>query len=183
MLNIEQSLMNYDASPDEGSFKKDILHLIKIHGDKCLSRDLFDPGHITGSALLVSHDKKHVLMNHHKKLDKWLCFGGHADGEADILNVARREVEEESGITDIVAVSHEIFDIDVHVIPETEKEKQHFHFDIRYLFCLTDKRHENFVVSDESNNLKWCDYQEACTLLCDNGVGMLRLLTKWHENF
>jgi len=31
----------------------------------------------------------------------WLQFGGHADGNPDMLSVAKREAEEESGLKDI----------------------------------------------------------------------------------
>ena len=42
---------------------------------------------------------------------------GHSDGEKDVLAVATREAVEESGL-DVVALDTEIFDIDVHGIPE-----------------------------------------------------------------
>ena len=30
-------------------------------------------------------------MTHHKKLNMWLQLGGHADGNTDLLNVARKK--------------------------------------------------------------------------------------------
>jgi 8-oxo-dGTP pyrophosphatase MutT (NUDIX family) len=41
---------------------------------------------------------------HHRKLDRWLQPGGHADGDTDLLYVASREAREESGIKRITAV-------------------------------------------------------------------------------
>ena len=45
-------------------------------------------GHVTGSAWVVNQANTHVLLTHHKKLNKWLQLGGHADGESDILKAA-----------------------------------------------------------------------------------------------
>ena len=52
-------------------------------------------GHVTGSAWVVNQAKTHTLLTHHKKLNKWLQLGGHADGESDILKAAMIEVEED----------------------------------------------------------------------------------------
>ena len=46
---------------------------------------------------------------HHTKLDRWFQLGGHCDGEANVLAVALKEAQEESGIMDIAPVSFEIF--------------------------------------------------------------------------
>jgi 8-oxo-dGTP pyrophosphatase MutT (NUDIX family) len=55
-------------------------------------------GHVTGSAWIVSPDRQKVVLLHHFKLDRWLQPGGHADGDPDILGVALREAEEETGL-------------------------------------------------------------------------------------
>ncbi len=51
-------------------------------------------GHFTGSAWVVSADGARTLLTHHRKLGLWLQPGGHADGDADLANVALREAEE-----------------------------------------------------------------------------------------
>lgn len=166
------------ADDIEAKHLQDIRNLIAHHPD-CYVRSHFLPGHITGSALLISHDHKRVLMNYHRSLQKWLCFGGHADGDRDILNVARREVVEESGIEKIKQVGRGIFDVDVHQIPENPNkgEPAHNHFDIRFLFCVTAPEYEEFVLSDESVSLQWCEAEEALSLI--QTAGMRRLLNKW----
>src|SRR6185312_8904963 len=55
-------------------------------------------GHFTGSSWLVSADGARVLLMHHRKLDRWLQPGGHADGDADLARVALREAQEDTGI-------------------------------------------------------------------------------------
>lgn len=169
--------------PDAGEEQhlRDICGLIETYGDRCFYRDHFDPGHMTGSALLMSADGQRVLMNHHKFLDMWLCFGGHADGERDILNVALREVIEESGIADIEPVTKAVFSLDIHDIPPNAKKNEppHRHFDIRYLFRVRNAANENYAGSEESNNLRWCGYTEARALAAPHDLSMHRLLDKW----
>lgn len=175
-------LENYTPTDVEREHWLKIKSLIETYGDDCFYRTHFGPGHITGSGLLISADGKRVLMNHHKFLNIWICFGGHADGERDVLNVALREVIEESGIADVEPVTDDIFDVDVHAIPPNPKkgEPAHSHFDIRYLFRVRHAANERFSESDESLNLRWCSHGEAKKLADPNDLSMHRLLDKWH---
>ncbi len=178
-----ETLLAHKPDAAEQQHFRDICNLIETHGDACFYRTHFNPGHITGSGLLVSADGNRVLMNHHTFLNIWICFGGHADGETDILNVALREVTEESGIADVEPVNTSIFDVDIHAIPANIKkgEPPHKHFDIRYLFRVRNAASEAFAMSEESLNLRWCSYEEAQKLACPRDVSMHRLLDKWRK--
>lgn len=167
------------SNGEEENHKQSIFKLLSV-GERCFYRDHFDPGHITGSGLLISHNHQRVLMNHHKSLNKWLCFGGHADGDQDVMRVAMREVNEESGIQEIEPVVGSIFDVDVHAIPFNPKkgEPAHAHYDIRYIFRVASPEAENFNISDESVSLRWCSFDEARSLI-DGEASMGRLLSKW----
>ncbi len=109
-------------------------------------------GHFTGSAFVVSRDRVRVLLTHHRKLDRWLQLGGHADGDRDLGAVALREAQEESGLTGL-RLEPELFDIDVHEIPARGDEPAHLHFDAR--FVVQAELDEDFTVSDESHELAW----------------------------
>ncbi|WP_411839879.1 NUDIX hydrolase [Paracoccus sp. ME4] len=90
--------------------------------------------HITASGFVVSPDRRRVLLMHHAKLDRWLQPGGHCDGSANTLEVARRELREETGLSQARLVTRAIVDIDRHLIPARRDEPAHHHVDLRYLF-------------------------------------------------
>lgn len=136
--------------------------------------------HFTGSALLVNRTMERVLLNHHKALNFWLQFGGHADGNPDLFEVACREVQEESGFMDFEPVTGHILDVDIHPIPYNQKRREpaHLHYDVRYIFRLNDDN-EQFSVSDESIDMRWCSYDEAIALTGRGSVA--RMLGKWKD--
>ncbi|HEX5755056.1 MAG TPA: NUDIX hydrolase [Arenimonas sp.] len=143
------------------------------------SADAFErhhpPGHFTGSAWLVSADGQRVLLTHHRKLDRWLQLGGHADGDRDLPRVALREAEEESGLCGL-AVESEVFDLDRHAIPARGSDPEHFHYDVRFVVRAGDS--EAFVVGEESHDLAW---RVIAELVDAAGVddSVRRMAVKW----
>jgi 8-oxo-dGTP pyrophosphatase MutT (NUDIX family) len=120
----------------------------------CAERSLA-VGHLTGSAWIADAARERTLLTHHRKLNKWLQLGGHADGDLDIAAVAMREAEEESGLSQLRAVSAELFDVDRHRIPARGNEPEHWHYDLR--FMIEADPNEPFVVSAESKDLAWIE--------------------------
>lgn len=162
----------HPSDKEELAMRDRIMQFVRQHED-CFSRELAI-GHITGSAFIVNHERTHILLTHHKKLNRWLQLGGHADGESNILNVALREAEEESGLAEVRPVSQEIFDVDIHVIPARKNEAEHYHYDIRYL-CEADSRIP-LTVSDESHDLVWVPV--TAVLNYTEERSMLRMVSK-----
>lgn len=142
---------HHGVNAHEEAMRLRIIEFVENNPD-CFERSLLI-GHITGSAMIVNKQRTHTLLTHHHSLDKWLQLGGHSDGDANTLNVALREAKEESGLERIVAVSENIFDVDVHVIPARNKVPEHFHYDIRFLFEADDT--QPLSMSNESKDLAW----------------------------
>jgi len=146
--------------PHEAEMTALTLAFVSAEPD-CLLRTC-GPGHLTGSAWIVSPDRSRVLLTHHRKLDKWLQLGGHADGDSDLLAVALREAREESGLTSVRALSGDVFDVDRHWIPPRQADPGHFHYDLRFL--LEADPQEPLTASHESKDLAWVDLGQVTAL-------------------
>ena len=144
------------------------------------------PGHFTGSAWLVSADGERALLMHHRKLDRWLQPGGHADGDSDLARVALREAQEETGVIDL-RVEGGIFDIDRHRIMARvpmahhgvlapANEPEHWHYDVRYV--VRAGMDDRFTINEESHALAWRPVAEVAD---DAGfdVSLRRMARKW----
>jgi 8-oxo-dGTP pyrophosphatase MutT (NUDIX family) len=138
---------------DESTVLLDTIRFVEAHED-CLCRTQLS-GHLTGSAWIVNAAHTHTLLTHHRKLDKWLQLGGHADGDPDLLAVAMKEAQEESGLTKLRPVRSALFDVDRHWIPERKHEPAHYHYDLRFL--IEADPHERLTVTNESKDLAWVE--------------------------
>ncbi len=173
--------------PDEASVVDRIRALVES-SPNCFERTCA-PGHITGSAWVLSQDRQRCLLLHHGKLGRWLQPGGHADGQSDIAAVALREAQEETGLSALQFVSEDgplislpvmPLDVDVHDIPARHGasgnllERAHEHHDIRFLLIAA--ANEPLVLSDESHDLGWFTRDEALARTSEESV--LRMLLK-----
>ncbi len=149
-----------------------IIRFVEAHAD-CLERACA-PGHLTGSAWIVDPARRRVLLVQHRKLGKWLQPGGHADGDPDLLAVARREAREETGLTRLRTVSPGVFDADRHWIPPHGDTPGHWHLDLRFL--LEADPFEPLVVSDESHDVRWVELAEVPAL--NSEEALLRMARK-----
>jgi len=137
-------------------------------------------GHFTGSAWLVSADGKRVLLTHHRKLDRWLQLGGHADGDRNLARVALKEAEEESGLSGLVLEDGALFDIDKHWIPERRDVPGHWHYDARYVVRAVGS--EQFAISEESLALAWREIRDVAAAVIDapdNDDSLPRMAKRW----
>ncbi|MFN7932430.1 MAG: NUDIX hydrolase [Bryobacteraceae bacterium] len=169
---LEQLAAHTPSTTEEASMRARLAEFVSAH-ENCFERTLLI-GHVTGSAWIVDRERAHVLLTHHRKLDKWLQLGGHADGDSDVLRVAMREAEEESGLASLQPVRPDIFDVDIHLIPARKSEPEHFHYDVRY--ALEADRAEPIRLSDESHDLRWVPVDEVHRLTEEESV--LRMVRK-----
>ncbi len=172
--NLIELLDNYHPIfEDEAVFKQRMISFVNKYPD-CFERSL-EIGHITASAWLLSRDGTQALLLHHAKLNSWFQLGGHCDGNSDVLAVAVKEAQEESGIKSIAPVSTKIFDIDIHRIPANSREKEHDHYDVRFLLQVTSD--EQVVQNRESKELRWVG-KNLDTLPTQNR-SVIRMFNKW----
>jgi 8-oxo-dGTP pyrophosphatase MutT (NUDIX family) len=157
--------------PEEQAFVPHFLSLLE-HPD-CYQRTHL-PGHLTGSAWIVNRKRSQVILVHHAKLNRWMQPGGHADGDENILNVALKEAQEETGLTNLTILLKHPFDVDIHRIPVRKDFPEHFHYDVRFLLEADDK--EPLKVSEESHDVKWISLDEIRAYASQSSV--LRMAEK-----
>ena len=168
-----QLLENHQPSTQEETlFKEQMIEFVEQNPD-CFERSLLT-GHITGSAWIVDKSRQFTLLTHHRKLDKWFQTGGHCDGDSDVMNVAMKEAVEETGLSDIQLISSNIFDIDIHEIPERKGVPAHLHYDVRFL--LEADMNEPLIISSESSDLAWVELTKVSEL--NDSQSIMRMVFK-----
>lgn len=154
------------------SHRKAILDRLRT-GPAAFDRHSYQPGHITGSAWIVAEDTGQIALVYHRRLERWLQLGGHAEaGELDGISTALREAKEELGLI-IDPGQASLLDLDVHSIPETTRQPCHLHFDIRYL-CRTQQ--QPLVPASDVVEARWFTVAELEAMNLDDGIQ--RMLAK-----
>lgn len=131
-------------------------------------RDLYSrssaDAHWTASAWVVSPDRKQVLMAHHNLYRSWAWLGGHADGDRDLLAVAMREVQEESGTAPLFPVSKDIFSLEILAVAGHEKHgvyvPSHLHLNVTFLL-EADPASPIRCKADENSRVSWFTPEDA----------------------
>ena len=100
-------------------------------------------GHFASSAFVVNKDRTKMLVVYHNIYDAWIFLGGHADGEENLLSVAVREVEEETGLKTKI-LDNQIYAISISpIVGHIKRGKYvpaHTHLDVVYLLEADDKQ-------------------------------------------
>lgn len=124
-------------TPTEQRARDFMLRVAERRGEASLTRRC-TLAHFTASAIVLSADGAHVLFACHRLYRSWAWLGGHADGQADLLAVARREALEESGARGLVPLGEGPISLEVlHVAGHVKKGRPvapHLHLNFTYAF-------------------------------------------------
>jgi len=162
-INLKEDLENYipfneQETKDKDLFLKCINIYPKFHNsiDYLLTRDN-SLAHFSSTAFVVNKQKNKVLLIHHNIFNGWAYPGGHADGEEDLLSVAIREVEEETGVK-ATPLDNSIFSIQSLPINGHVKNGKyvsaHIHLNVIYLLEADDTQPLK-IKPDENKDVKW----------------------------
>ncbi len=166
LLDLLRRHAAFDAT--ETAHRERFIQFVSDYPD-CFERSLAT-GHVTASAWILDPERKHVLLLLHRKLDRWLQPGGHADGDPDVRRVAYREATEETGLA-VVLAQEAIFDVDIHLIPANARDAAHFHYDVRFLFTADPA--QPLRINSESKALAWVPLETVARYNSEESMGRI----------
>jgi 8-oxo-dGTP pyrophosphatase MutT (NUDIX family) len=138
-------------TPEQETLRASYAEHLAAHPDGT-ARSCF-PAHLTAGVLVVSHDRRQVLLNLHGKARRWFHFGGHLEPtDATLAGAALREATEESGL-DGLMVGAEPLHLSRHVVEFCDPRGPVDHLDVRFLARLGSD--VTPVVSEESLDVRW----------------------------
>jgi 8-oxo-dGTP pyrophosphatase MutT (NUDIX family) len=161
-MTLLEQLEKYKPYNDEEAVIKPIILDFLAQNDDAFCRENL-LAHMTASAWIVNKERTKVLMAYHNIYNSWGWLGGHADGDEDLLRVIRKEVAEESGLTNIRLLYDGIYGINIlTVFPHYKRGKYvnaHLHFDVEYLF-EADEEEAVRMKPDENSGVGWVSIEE-----------------------
>lgn len=128
------------------------------------------PSHFTCSAWAVDATGEQAVLCYHRIYDSWSWVGGHADGERDLVAVARRELAEETGIAqaDLVSAGRGTI-LSLEVLPVAGHMRRgawvssHAHLNVTYLF-VADPLAPLRSQPDENAAVRWAPLDDVLLL-------------------
>lgn len=156
-MQLYTQLSAYQPYNEQEATDQQIMLRYLDQFEDCLYRD--NPfGHFTASAWIVNRNRSKILMVYHNIYNSWSWTGGHADGEDNLLAVACREVQEETGLQQITPLSNEIFSLEILGVNGHWKRghyvSSHVHLNVTYLL-EADEHTPLHKKVDENRGVAW----------------------------
>lgn len=119
--------------------------------------------HLCSSAFIINKNHNKVLCIYHNIYNSWSWVGGHADGDDDMLYVAKKETQEETSIKNFRVLYKQPISIDsLPVAGHFKRGKYvsaHTHLSFAYLF-EADESETIHIKEDENSKIGWLTFNE-----------------------
>jgi len=162
MQELRQALRDYTPWNEQEERDRQVLLRALDTMPDCFDRSN-EICHFSASSWIVTPDRAKVLMAYHNLYRAWAWTGGHADGERNLLSVALREAQEETGVH-ARPVTEDIFSVEVLTVDGHEKRGRyvpsHLHLNVTYLL-EADEEEAIRVKADENAAVRWFTLTDA----------------------
>lgn len=169
MEKLYKQIKDYIPYNRQEAADKALMLQFMENNPNALTRDN-QAGHFAASAWVVNPQHTKVLMIYHNIYNSWSWAGGHADGETDLMQVARREIEEETGLAGLKPLCDGIFAINVLAVERHIKKgapvATHLHLDVEYLFEGDDSLPLK-IKEDENSAVGWVNIEDIDTAVTE----------------
>ena len=166
ILKLKEQIEKYiPYNEQEASDKELMLEYIDKFEDVLTRKNKMC--HFTASNWIVNKDRTKVLMIYHNIYKSWAWTGGHADGDSDLLHVAIKEAEEETGLNNLKLLSDGIYGLQILTVDSHIKRgkfvSSHLHLDCCFLLEANEKEKLR-IKEDENSGVKWVEIDKATKL-------------------
>lgn len=162
-MNLSEQIRQYKPTNPKESEDQEMILNYMTRFNNLLTRDN-ELAHFTSSAWVVNRERTKVLMVYHNIYQSWSWVGGHADGDADLLHVAFKETQEETGLKNLSSVSENIYSLEILEVPAHVKKgkpiAKHFHLNLTYLI-EADENEKTSIKPDENSGVEWMSLDDA----------------------
>lgn len=163
MEKLKEMIQNYVPVNEQEEADKDLMLCYIENCKDTLTREN-RTCHFTASSWIVNKERTKVLMIYHNIYDSWAWTGGHCDGDPDVLHVALKEAEEETGLKSVKPINKELASLEIVTVDGHVKRgkyvSSHVHLNCSFLF-EADENEELHIKEDENSGVKWVDINEA----------------------
>ena len=160
-MSIIEEIQNYVPGCEQEEKDRELMLDFLAKNKNAFSREN-RIAHMTASAWVLNPERTKVVMCYHNIYKSWSWTGGHADGDMDLLAVAMREVEEETGLKTHPLING-IFSLESLTVDGHRKKGEyvsgHLHLNVTYL--LQAESEELRRKADENSAVKWFFPAEA----------------------
>ncbi|MBO0454845.1 NUDIX hydrolase [Candidatus Enterococcus murrayae] len=169
MKKLIKEIKDYQPfTSQEAADKKIFLERLQFQ-DHLLTRE--NPEyHFSSSAWVVNPTYDKVLMVYHNIYQSYSWTGGHADGCEDLLQVAQKELEEETGLKEYRLIYEGLFAFDILPVNAHYKNgqfvKAHHHINTTYLF-MAEENQTLRIKEDENSDVKWLAVSDIDQLVAE----------------
>lgn len=162
-MGLYEQIDAYTPSCEQEACDKRLMLQLMRTNTNLLERSN-ESAHFTASAWIVNQSRTKTLMVYHTIYDSWSWVGGHADGDANLCAVARRELEEETGVRGARLAHDGILSLEVLPVAGHMRRgsyvSSHIHLNLTYLF-EADESEKLLVNAAENKAVRWFSFEDA----------------------